>query len=82
MEYLISIALGGIASQLQGKLKNLKSGWRFFIAMSSCVLVASIVTAFNVFSGGTFNMNELLASFSLAFATSQTYYNMFFKDLK
>ena len=81
MEYLISLVLGYVASKLQSnRLKKLKRGWRFLIAFTACVLVSCAVNFFNVLQGGTLDLNEILASFAVAFGTSQIYYNLYFRD--
>ena len=80
MEYLISAVLGAAASWLQGdRTKHLSKNLRYFLSILACFTVGVIVVTFNSLSGGTFDLNELLASMGLAFTASQTYYNLYFK---
>lgn len=80
MEYLISAVLGGVASWLQGgKGKDLPSWARFLISVGSCLAVGIGITAYNIWSGGDYDLNEFLASAGLAFGISQSYYNLYFK---
>jgi len=80
MEYLISIFLGWVAVQLQGKrTKKLSRRWRFAISIIACLFAGLAVSAWGIFIEGSFDETKLLASFGLAFGTSQAYYNLYFK---
>lgn len=82
MEYLISLVLGAVASWLQGqKGKELGKGWRLTIAFISCFAVAIGANLYDVFiKGGSFDINDLLATFGIAFGASQIFYNTYFRD--
>ena len=83
MEYLVSMVLGGIASWIQkGKGKSLPSWARYVISFSSCFVISGGIMAYNSWSGGDFDLNELLASTGAAFVASQSLYNLHFKPQK
>lgn len=81
MEYFISGLLGWMASLLQSDLAvNLSRKTKFLIAMGSCLLVSAFVNIVSLMDGGMITLNQILASFGIAFATSQTFYTTYFKD--
>lgn len=84
MEYIISLTLGALASQMQGKLANMQKWVKFLISVVACVIVSGMVQILKMFQAGTlsgFDWDMFLSQVGVAFTASQTYYNLFFKDI-
>lgn len=78
MDQLISIFLGFVASKLQGKTE-LSKRVKYILSLLACVVAGFVAHGVQIGFGGEFNLNELLANIGIAFTTSQTYYNTYFK---
>ena len=86
MEQIIAVLLGFVASWLQGgKLKSLNlsdkatSRLRFVVSLVTPLLAGFALHYGDFMLNGEFNWAEVFANFGLMFATSQTYYNTYFK---
>ena len=80
LDQVLSILFGLLASYLQGnKGQYLSKRVKYIIALSACVLAGAFTHGIQLWTGGTFSWQELLANIGIAFATSQTYYNTYFK---
>ena len=80
MDQIISLLLGFVASYVQkGTGKKFSKRTKYIISLSACVLAGLIAHAMQIMAAGEFDLNELLANIGIAFATSQTYYNAYFK---
>lgn len=80
MDQIISIALGFVASYVQkGTGKDLTKRTKYIISFSACILAGLLAHVMQIMVAGEFDLNELLANIGIAFATSQTYYNAYFK---
>lgn len=81
MEYFISAILGWLASWLQSNnFSQNHSSLKYLISLGSCFIVGGIITLINLIQSGKFDIEQLLSSIGVAFATSQTYYNLYFKN--
>lgn len=77
MEQILSISLGWLASVLQtGRGKDLPKKAKYAIALLACLVAG---TATHLLGMDGFDLNTLLANVGLAFAASQSHYNLFFK---
>lgn len=77
MNELTSILLGWLASWIQSDSgKKLGKRTRYFISIGACLICAFVA---NLLSGNSLEAQEILANFGVAFATSQTYYNTYFR---
>lgn len=82
METLTALALGSLASWLQGaKASTLKRWQRYVISLGACLLIGLITTALPLLQGGEFDLNALMGNLGVAFTASQTFYNLYFKKL-
>jgi CHASE2 domain-containing sensor protein len=80
MEYFISGLLGWVASLLQSDLTvDMNRKTKFMIAVGACLFVSLVVNTITVYQGGVVTLNQIMASFGTAFATSQTFYVTYFK---
>jgi uncharacterized membrane protein YfcA len=82
MEIILSLLLGTLASSLQGdKTKEWKKWKRFALAFFGCFLAGLYTTLFSVLRGGEFEIDLFLNYLALSFTASQTYYNLYFKNI-
>ncbi len=86
MEQLLSAILGPLASQLQGnflKKSKMDDKWkkriRFGLSLAVCILGGFLIHIGRFWVDGQIEWNTLLANMGIMFATSQTYYNTYFK---
>jgi len=80
MDQLISIALGWLSSYLQGNSTDeLDPRLRYAVSLGACVVAGFLSHGLQVWYGAGFDIQELLANIGIAFATSQSYYKLYFK---
>ncbi len=80
MDTLISVALGTLASWLQGKKgKELGKTWRYVISIGSCVVVAFGASYVENLDTGGLTVDQILGNIGTAFIASQTFYKAYFK---
>lgn len=80
MEQLVALLLGLVASALQkDRFKRIGKRYRFLISLVACVIMGLGVQGYTLWAEGTFSGEELLANIGMAFAASQTYYNVYFR---
>lgn len=78
MEQVISVILGAFAPHITSflNLRFQKRSMRYLIALLICVGIGFLSTLY----GKEFKWETLLANITLAFTSSQTVYNTYFKD--
>lgn len=84
MEYLISIFLGSVASAIQGKIKIWPKWAKYLLSFGSCLVVSLIVQGLKIQQAGTwsaFEWDMFLSQIGIAFTASQTFYNVYFKEI-
>ena len=81
MELLSAFVLGSVASFLQGR-NGIPSWLAFFMAISSCVIMAGLVLAVDSLARGEeLNLERLPGLIGLAFIGSQTLFQIHFKKI-
>ena len=80
MDQLIALGLGALASWMQnGKGGQLSKRMRYFVSLTACVIAGFLVELLQYSQSGDFDMEHFLGSAGVAFASSQTLYNTYFK---
>jgi len=80
MEQIMALILGGVASWVQGsKGKSLGKRWKYVISFGACVVAALAVEGIKLAAGGEFDPHMTLQYLGIAFASSQTLYNTYFR---
>ena len=89
VQEIISFALGFVAVKMQGfsfkdyfKNKKLEKIVRYGISLFVCMVGGLLIHLGDFYVSGEFNMNELLSNVGVMFATSQTFYNTYFRFKK
>ena len=82
MEQILSLILGVVASQLQGKYaKVFGRKTKFIISLVACFWAALMVQFGEIYmSGAGVDWENIFSNFSLVFAASQGYYQLYFKN--
>lgn len=78
MDNILALALGAVASHIQGKMDIHPIG-KFVLSLIICVIAGALSTLITLFSTGEFTQENLLANIGAAFIAGQTYYQVYFK---
>ena len=86
MEQIIAFLIGPIVSWLQGdtlsgyfKNKKTEKRVKYGLSVLTCVVCGALLHYGDYVVYGEFQWESLLANIGIMFATSQTYYNSYFK---
>ena len=79
MDQIIALALGVVASTLQGgKLKTTKPIYRYAISLMACIVAGFVSSLLPAILNHTVEADQILANMGASFVASQTFYNVYF----